>query len=76
MELFPVVSEHLEKAGFINTEGMDSIFLYANVSREEISNWQHLLKLCLNVARWYAVQNTIQMDMGGGVQLWIWDPYP
>ena len=31
-----MVSEHLEKVGFINTEGMDSI--YANVSREEISN--------------------------------------
>ena len=40
MELFPVVSENLAKAGFINTEGMNSI--YANVSREEISNWQHL----------------------------------
>ena len=36
MELFPVVSENVEKVGFINTEGMDSI--YANVSREEISN--------------------------------------
>ena len=36
MELFPVVSKNLEKAGFINTEGMDSI--YANVSQEEISN--------------------------------------
>ena len=36
MELFPVVSENLEKAGFINTEGMDRI--YANVSREEMSN--------------------------------------
>ena len=31
MELFPVISENLEKVGFINTEGMDSI--YANVSR-------------------------------------------
>ena len=36
MELFPVVPENLEKAGFINTEGMDNI--YANVSRGEISN--------------------------------------
>ena len=31
-----MVSENLEKVGFINTEGMDII--YANVSREEISN--------------------------------------
>ena len=29
------------------------------------------LKLCLDVARWHAVQSTSQMDMGGGVQLWI-----
>ena len=54
MELFPVVSENLEKVGFINTEGMDSI--YANVSREEIC-----LKLCLDVTRWFGVQNTSQM---------------
>ena len=32
-----MVSENLEKVGFINTEGMD-ISIYANVSREEISN--------------------------------------
>ena len=48
MELFPVVSENLEKAGFINTEGMESI--YANVSRGDISKF---FKLCLDVARWY-----------------------
>ena len=32
----PCGLQNLEKAGFINTEGMDSI--YANVSREENSN--------------------------------------
>ena len=58
MELFPVVSENLEKVGFINTEEW-IVFMQMLVDRKFPTDI--CLKLCLDVARWYGVQNTSQM---------------